>query len=121
VKPAEKKKLHRATSEIPIILDEKFYTDLEETILKVQWPYKSEHRDTFVMRDRALVSFLIATGLRISEALTVKIEQFRDYPKEMVLFNVPTLKNGRVRKEIWITKAGSMEKITEFFVNWYTS
>jgi site-specific recombinase XerD len=33
------------------------------------------------MRDRALVAFLIATGLRISEALTVKIGQFRDYRK----------------------------------------
>jgi integrase len=72
------------------------------------------------MRDRALVSFLIATGLRITEAPTVRIEQFRDYQKKIVLFNVPTLKNGRVRKEIWTTKEGSMERITEFFINWYT-
>ena len=71
------------------------------------------------MRDRALASFLIATGLRISEALTVKIDQFRDYPKKLVLFNIPTLKNGKVRKEIWITKTGSMEKIASFFINWY--
>jgi len=87
--------------------------------LKVQWAYKSEHKNTFVMRDRALVSFLIATGLRISEALTVKIEQFRDYPKKLVSFNVPTLKNGRVRKEIWITKKGRIERTTKFFINWY--
>jgi len=111
MKPEDRKKPHRATSEIPIILDEKFYTDLEQTILKVQWPYKSEHKDTFIMRDRALVSFLIATGLRISEALTVKIEQFRDYPKKLVLFNVQTLKNGRVRKEIWITKEVNKKSI----------
>ena len=46
----------------------------------MQWPYKSEFKDTFVMRDQALVSFPIATGLRISEVLTVKIEKFKDYP-----------------------------------------
>ncbi|UCF45343.1 MAG: site-specific integrase, partial [Candidatus Bathyarchaeota archaeon] len=86
----------------------------------MQWPYKSGHKDTFITRDRALVSFLIATGLRISEALAVKIDQFRDYQKKLVLFNVPTLKNGRVRKEIRITKKGSMERITRFFVNWHT-
>jgi site-specific recombinase XerD len=120
MKTKDRKKPHRATSEIPIILDQQFYCDLEQTILKVQWPYKSEHKDTLVMRDRALVSFLIATGLRISEALTVKIEQFRDYPKKLVLFNLPTLKKGRVRKEIWITKQGSMEKVNQFFINWYT-
>lgn len=72
------------------------------------------------MRDRVLVSFLIATGLRITETLNVKIEQFRDYPKKLVLFNVPTLKNDKVRKEIWITKQGSMKKIMRFFINWYT-
>jgi site-specific recombinase XerD len=120
MKPEDRKKPHRATSEIPIILDERFYRDLEQTILKVQWPYKSVYKDIFVMRDRALVAFLIATGLRISEALAVKIEQFRDYPKKLVLFNVPTLKNGKVRKEIWITKQGSMEETTKFFINWYT-
>jgi hypothetical protein len=49
----------------------------------------------------------------------VKIEQFRDYQKKLVLFNVPTLKSGRVRKEIWITKEGSLSKITEFFTNWF--
>ena len=43
MKPENRKKPHRATSEIPIILDEKFYSDLVQTILKVQWPYKSEH------------------------------------------------------------------------------
>jgi site-specific recombinase XerD len=94
VKPEDRKRPHRATSEIPIILDEKFYSDLEQTILKVQWPYKSQHKDTFIMRDRALVSFLIATGLRISEALAVKIEQFRDYaraPLQPLLLEFRTL------------------------------
>jgi len=42
---------------------------------------------------------LTAAGLRISEALTVKIKQFRDYPKKLVLLNVPTLKNGKIRRE----------------------
>lgn len=40
MKPEDRKKPHRATSEIPIILDEKFYNELKKTILKVQWPYK---------------------------------------------------------------------------------
>jgi integrase len=72
------------------------------------------------MRDRALVFFLIATGLRINEALAVKIDQFRDYTKKLVQFNVTTLKNGRVRKEIWTTKDGGLSRITKFFINWYT-
>ena len=97
-----------------------FYSDLEQTIFRVQWPYKSEHKDTFVMRDCALVSFLIATGLRISEALTVNIVQFRDCSKKIVLYNVPTLKNGKVRKEIWITKQGGLSKINKFFIDWYS-
>ena len=65
----------------------------------MQWPYKLEYKDTFVMSGRAQVSFLTAAGLRISEALTVKIKQFRDYPKKLVLLNVPTLKNGKIRRE----------------------
>jgi hypothetical protein len=47
MKPENRKKPHRATSEIPIILDENFYKELEKTILKVQWPYKSEYKGTF--------------------------------------------------------------------------
>jgi hypothetical protein len=37
MKPENRKKPHGATSEIPIILDEKFYSEFEQTILKVQW------------------------------------------------------------------------------------
>lgn len=47
MKPEDRKKPHRATSEIPIILDDTFYSDLEQTILKVKWPNKSEHKDIF--------------------------------------------------------------------------
>ena len=49
MKPKNRKRPPRATSEILIILDEKFYSDLEQIILKVQWSYKSEHKDVFVM------------------------------------------------------------------------
>jgi hypothetical protein len=37
MKPENRKKHHRATSEIPIILDKKVYNNLEQIILKVQW------------------------------------------------------------------------------------
>lgn len=77
MKPENRKKSHRATSEIPIILDEKFYSVLEHTILQVQWPYNSEHRETFIMRDRALVSFLIATVLIIWLCVNFSVKYFQ--------------------------------------------
>jgi hypothetical protein len=51
MKLENRKKPHRATSEIPIILDEKFYSDLEQTVLKVQWSYKSVENTRIAIRD----------------------------------------------------------------------
>ena len=39
------------------------------------WDYKSEVRGLFGMRDKALVSLLLLSGLRISEVLDLKFFQ----------------------------------------------
>jgi hypothetical protein len=54
MKPEDRKKPHRATSEMPTILDERFYSNLEQTILKVQWLYTSEHIEKLSLCEIAL-------------------------------------------------------------------
>jgi integrase len=124
MKPQNRKKPHRATSEIPIIAYEvedikPLVIELVDIIKKTSWNYKSEFRDLFIMRDRALVSVLILSGLRISEALSLRLDQIRERPKKFLLLSVPTLKNGSVRKEIELPIDGSLGEITKFFTEWY--
>ena len=70
----------RATSAIPIIAYEKgdiepLVKELMGIIEATNWDYKSEFRDLFRMRDKALVSLLLLSGLRISEDLDLEFFQ----------------------------------------------
>ncbi len=49
-----------------------------------------------------------------------ELEKEKKYVDIQVCPHCKSPKVSRVRKEIWITKQGSMEKITKFFINWYT-
>ena len=87
----------RATSAIPIIAYEKddiepLVKELAEIIEATDWDYKSEFRNIFRMRDKALVSLLLLSGLRISESLELKFSQVREQPKNFLLLSVVTKK-----------------------------
>jgi len=105
----------RATSAIPIIAYEEediepLVKELTEIIEATNWDYKSEFRDLFRMRDKALVSLLLLSGLRISEALELKFSQVREQAKSFLLLSVVTKKRGYVREKIVMPKEGSLGK-----------
>lgn len=108
----------RATKDLPIFLDNKFYENLENIIDSLEWDYKSTFRDKFLLRDKALVALLILTGCRISEALRLKRKQFRIYESHILLVNVETVKHGKLRKEIILPKHGSLAVFTAIFETW---
>jgi len=103
----------RATSAISIIAYEKediepLVKELIEIIEATNWDYKPEFRDIFIMRDKALVSLLLLSGLKISEALELKFSQVRKQAKSYLLLSVVTKKCGYVRDKIVMPKDGSL-------------
>lgn len=115
------KKSKRATKDIPIFLDAKLFNDLENLIINTSWVYKSSNRKLLIIRDRALTSLLILAGLRIGEALQLKKKQFRVYSDHILLKNVKTEKNGKLRSEIILPKKGSLAPFTVMFEQWLNS
>ena len=118
------KQKKRATSPIPIIAYEKediepLAKELIEIIEATNWDYTSEFRDLFRMRDKALVSLLLLSGLRISEALELKFSQVREQPKSFLLVSVVTKKRGYVREKIVMPKDGSLGRICIYFEKWF--
>lgn len=114
----------RATSSIPIITYEKedikpLVEELIEIIESTNWDYKSELRDLFRMRDKALVSLLLLSGLRISEALELKFTQVREQPKSFLLLSVVTKRRGYVREKIIMPKDGSLGRLCVYFERWF--
>lgn len=120
-KPIQLRKVEhdkRATKDIPIFLDTNLYENLEKIINSLNWPYKSHIKDKLLLRDKALVSLLILTGCRITEALRLKRKQFRIYSSHILLVNVETVKHGKLRKEIVLPKQGSLAAFTRYFEAW---
>ena len=89
----------RKVSDIPIFLDKELYSRLENLVNTNGYDYKKNIGD-FKLRDTALQCLLILSGLRISEALQLKKIQFKRYADRIVLANVKTLKNGKMRTRI---------------------
>jgi integrase len=108
----------RATKEEPIFVDDALFVDLVKMIKSIEWPYKSKYRDELHTRDQALVSLLILTGLRITEALRLLRKQFRIYDDHVLLMNVDTVKHGLLRKKIILPKLGRLAPFTEIFEAW---
>ena len=73
----------RATKYVPIFLDAKLYSDLENSIVNANWPYKSANRKLFQMRDHALIALLILSGLRIGDGLAAKSGNSLEFTKAM--------------------------------------
>lgn len=111
-------KSKRATTDEPIYLDAKFFEELRALILKIKWPYKSQLADKLTLRDRALVAFLILTGLRISEAIQVKRKQIREYENRVEVLNLKTLKHNNLRARVMFPKIGAFKPFTFIFLDW---
>lgn len=111
----------RATSEIPIFIDENFIAELVEIIRKVQWPYKA-NIEQLQQRDQGFTALLSLTGLRVSEAVKLKRSQFRIYMDRIELANAETLKHGLLRKRIYLpkTEKARLKPLTNIFEVWLT-
>lgn len=113
----KKAKSKRAVADIPIFLDDQFFSQLQLIVESIKWPYKTMPR-TYWTRDHALASTLILTGLRVSEALALHRSQLRDYPNRILLVNVHTLKHGLTRQKIVCPKTGRLAPFTHYLEKW---
>jgi integrase len=95
-----------------------FFEKLEKDVEATNWNYKSNNAENLQQRDHALVSSLILTGLRITELLERKKGDFKDHKNNISLFSVPTLKHGKVRTEIRMSKTGALAPLTMKLKQW---
>jgi integrase len=78
--------------------------------------YKNE---TLNVRDKALVSLLMLSGLRVSELLKLKLTQFYLEGKDFIIIkDVETLKRGNLRDEVPLPKRGQLEVFTNHVEEW---
>lgn len=78
------------------------------------WPY-TENADSYLIRDRALVSILYIGELRISEALRIVLSQFEDRPETLLVHDVLLSKTrGKPRyRELRLPKQGERACFTQ--------
>lgn len=109
----------RATKDIPIFLDRNFIAELEDVILRIEWPYKGNILQ-LQQRDQGFTALLSLTGLRVSEAVKLKRSQFRIYTDRIELANAETLKHGLLRKRIYLPKSprARLSRLTRIFEKW---
>jgi len=107
----------RKVKDEPIILDQYLLPKLEEIVQKTQWDYKV-NKEQLQERDKALVSFLILTGVRNSETQNIKKKQIRNYDTHILIANVQPSKHGNLRAEIILPKSGALAPFTRTFEVW---
>lgn len=90
--------------------------ELINCINKNQVHYKNE---TLNVRDKAIVSLLMLSGLRVSELLKLKLSQFNLEGKDFIIIkDVETLKRGNQRDEIPLPKRGQLQVFTNHVEDW---
>jgi len=107
----------RKVKDEPIVLDEYLLPNLEEMVNKAAWPYKVNENQLH-QRDKALVSFLLLTGVRNSETQSIKKKQIRNYKTHILIVNVQPSKHGKLRAEIILPKTGAFAPFTAIFETW---
>jgi len=112
-----KKVKKRSVHDVPLFLDERLFEELRILVYRKGWDYKTD-KEVYQLRDRALISILILTGLRISEALMLKRLQFRIYDNRIILVNVKTVKSGLIRRKITLPKEGKLAEFTGIVERW---
>ena len=108
----------RKVKDEPIILDDLLLPKLEEIVQKTEWDYKV-NKEQLQQRDKALVSFLILTGVRNSETQALRKKQFRNYETHILVVNVQPSKHGTLRAEIILPKNGAFAPFTKVFETWF--
>lgn len=110
-------KKKRSVQDVPIFLDSRLFVELQTLVELKGWPYKTS-REEYWLRDNALICLLLLTGLRVSEALSLRRNQFRVYEDRIILRNVHTLKGGVTRTRILLPKHGNLAYFTGVFQEW---
>lgn len=83
-------------------------------------PYK-KHFDLW-QRDKALISLLLLSGLRINEALRLRLKQFDFNDKHFIIIkNVETSKRGLTREEIPLPLEGKLSPFTFILKEWLST
>lgn len=81
-------------------------------------PYKTNF-EMLHLRDQALISLLLLSGLRISEALKLRLSQFDlSDAKFAIIKDVETVKRGLPREEIPLPKEGQLSPFSEILFAW---
>lgn len=93
------------------------FPELYEVITRNKWNYKT-NVEVLQKRDMALMCVLALSGLRISEALLLKKEQFTESKDFIIIKNAMTVKNSRIREEIPLSKHGSAKPFTQAISNY---
>jgi integrase len=106
----------RAVKDVPIFLD-KIFKQLNEQLGSTGWNYK-ENMENFELRDKALFSILVLTGGRASEIGRLRKIQFNVQASGVTIANFQTLKNGLLRKEIILARAGALSIYTDIVLEW---
>jgi len=107
----------RKVKDEPIILHKDFLTQLHQTVQTIEWPYKTNTAQ-LQQRDKALVSFLILTGIRNSESQTILKKQILNHKTHLLATNIKTLKNGNPRNEVILPRTGGLSPFTQTFETW---
>ncbi|MDR2719571.1 MAG: site-specific integrase [Nitrososphaerota archaeon] len=107
----------RKVKDEPIILHQNFLEELQQMVEKTEWPYKTNSLK-LQQRDRALISFLILTGVRNSETQKITKSQIYTHKTHLSIMNVQTLKHGDTRNEIILPKTGGLAPFTKIFNEW---
>jgi integrase len=107
----------RKVKDEPINLSEQFLTDLYQTVQKAEWPYKTNTHQ-LQQRDKALISFLILTGVRNSETQTITKKQIHNNKTHLQITRIKTLKKGNEREKVILPKIGGLAPFTQTFETW---
>lgn len=90
--------------------------ELIDCINNNQVKYKNA---TLHVRDKALVSLLMLTGLRVSELLQLRRDQFNLEGRDFIIIkDVITSKRGNLRDEIPLPRRGQLEVFTSHVDDW---
>jgi integrase len=96
-------------------------TELYEKIQTRQMPYKVEP-ELLQLRDKALISLLVESGLRVSEARKIRKKQFNFSDANFIMIkDVETSKHGTTREEIPLPTKGALLPFTEIIREWLTN
>lgn len=114
---AIKRKVKRKVKDEPIILDAELIPRLLKIVNSAEWNYKTNIAQ-LQQRDKALIAFIILTGVRNSELQNIRKKQVRIYNTHILIANVQPVKHGRMREEILLPKSGFLAPFTAIVETW---